>query len=307
MSDRVPGWYPDDDDATQQRYWDGVAWTGDVKPAAPAAPAPSREEAAPEEPSPAPVSTEPASTEPASTGPESTGSRRNLVIGLGVAAVVAVVVVVLATTVLSGGDDDEVSTDATAASDEGTDGGDAADDGEQAEGGDGEDGGGSGEGLTVDDLLAVEVPSSLGCTTGTGGGDTIQLVDGYAECEVTEPFPATHSIWIDGLSPGNSGEPTGAVVGDLTGDGVDDGAILTYANQGQAGNPFPGIWVYGSDGELLGEVLERPDEPDSISIVDGVLELSGADYAETDNNADGPSIPVTVRLAYEGGAMVVVG
>lgn len=27
MSDPAPGWYPDPEDARQQRYWDGSAWT----------------------------------------------------------------------------------------------------------------------------------------------------------------------------------------------------------------------------------------------------------------------------------------
>jgi uncharacterized RDD family membrane protein YckC len=30
-----PGWYPDPSDASQQRYWDGVAWTEATAPAAP--------------------------------------------------------------------------------------------------------------------------------------------------------------------------------------------------------------------------------------------------------------------------------
>jgi len=33
------GWYPDPDNAGQQRYWDGSAWTENFAPAAPAAPA----------------------------------------------------------------------------------------------------------------------------------------------------------------------------------------------------------------------------------------------------------------------------
>lgn len=41
MTQALPpaGWYPDPQDATHQRYWDGTAWTGHTAPATPTAPA----------------------------------------------------------------------------------------------------------------------------------------------------------------------------------------------------------------------------------------------------------------------------
>lgn len=34
----APGWYPDPDDASQQRYWDGARWTEQRQPGSPAGP-----------------------------------------------------------------------------------------------------------------------------------------------------------------------------------------------------------------------------------------------------------------------------
>ena len=35
-----PGWYPDPHNGTQQRYWDGAAWTQNVAPLTPTTPPP---------------------------------------------------------------------------------------------------------------------------------------------------------------------------------------------------------------------------------------------------------------------------
>lgn len=49
-----PGWYPDPEDLTRQRRWDGNAWTGETRetPSGSAPPAPSRRDRAPELPAP---------------------------------------------------------------------------------------------------------------------------------------------------------------------------------------------------------------------------------------------------------------
>ena len=41
MSDFASGWYPDPEDASQQRFWDGTRWTDDRQPLAPTAPPPA--------------------------------------------------------------------------------------------------------------------------------------------------------------------------------------------------------------------------------------------------------------------------
>lgn len=40
MSNPIPGWYPDPQSPTSQRYWDGTAWTDQTRPVMPSAPVP---------------------------------------------------------------------------------------------------------------------------------------------------------------------------------------------------------------------------------------------------------------------------
>jgi len=66
MTNPAPNWYPNPDDSTQLRYWDGNAWTENIQPAQGAAAAAQPEAPAPVQPQqPAPAQPPPAPAPPA--------------------------------------------------------------------------------------------------------------------------------------------------------------------------------------------------------------------------------------------------
>jgi hypothetical protein len=154
-----------------------------------------------------------------------------------------------------------------------------------------------GGGLTVDDLLSIEVPHFC---EGVTDEQLVRLVDGTYECGVG------YHVSILGAGENDTGELQ-AVVGDLTGDGANEGVISTSNQRGQAGNPLVFAYVYSSEGELLAgpDDYDLPGRPTEVRIVDGILELSGREFGECNACPLGP--PFTVRYRLDGDRLVDPG
>lgn len=103
MSETPAGWYPDPNDPSSNRYWDGQQWTEHKSPAHTEAGAGEtvHEETA-QQPQQPQQAAQPAYQQAATSPTGPSNSNRNLLIGGGVALVVAAVVAFL---VLGGGDD----------------------------------------------------------------------------------------------------------------------------------------------------------------------------------------------------------
>lgn len=98
-------------------------------------------------------------------------------------------------------------------------------------------------------------------------------------------------------------------LGDLTGDGQDDGAFVTACTAGGVGWPAT-IQVYTGAGPTrlggvdLGDVTHGREFVKSIEIADGVVKVAWMTNSETDA-ACCPSVPVSADLRWSGTEMVV--
>jgi hypothetical protein len=160
---------------------------------------------------------------------------------------------------------------------------------------------GSGGGLTLDQLLNVEVP--FWCGTGDTDPELVRLVDGVYECPNPPSKGAAggpnYQIWVVGRAPfGDTGVPK-AAVGDLTGDGFDEGVILTMYHGGQAGAGPTLPMVFSSEEEyLLTGPNDLPGPPNDVRILDGgIIEFQGVEFGECTACAPGPPYTARYRLA----------
>ena len=154
--------------------------------------------------------------------------------------------------------------------------------------------------VSAEQLMNAWIPPVCGHEAG-------QLVDGVLP--VADQLSGFAKI--AGVDPWDGSPPDPAIViGDVTGDGVDDGMIDIYCSAG--GVPWPSVLVfYTNGGEYLGaaprsEVVENPGRgpADELTIRDGRVNFSW--YAPGPN--DGACCPtrfMRAQMVYDGGEFVV--
>lgn len=154
-----------------------------------------------------------------------------------------------------------------------------------------QDAGGGGDGLTVDELLNLKIPTQ-------------------EVCELPKV------AWVDGIHPDSGTDTTGygfnsvaevvgvegdeelqAQVGDLTGDGADDGVVIT-SNFCGGSTFYSDAYAFDADGSLLGK-LPTTGQLENLSIVDGGIELDTLTLGPSDPRLD-PSVRTHVRFEWNG-------
>ncbi len=152
-------------------------------------------------------------------------------------------------------------------------------------------GGGGGDGLTVDKLLNLKIPTQDVCE--------LPLVP-----------------WVDGIHPDSGTDTTGfgfdsvaevvgaegdeelqAQVGDLTGDGADDGVVIT-SNFCGGSIFYSDAYAFDAGGSLLGR-LPTTGQLENLEVVDGGVELDTLTLGPSDPRLD-PSVRTHVRFEWDG-------
>jgi hypothetical protein len=112
-------------------------------------------------------------------------------------------------------------------------------------------------------------------------------------------------------APGGTGGDLQAVVGDVTGDGTDEGVLTAVESCGGSG-VFGATYVFQADGKLLAKLPDAVNEPgagfaenhDNLRIVNGGIELTATGYAGSDAHCC-PSLRERVRYEWNGSKFVV--
>ncbi|MCC5952540.1 MAG: DUF2510 domain-containing protein [Acidimicrobiia bacterium] len=177
-------------------------------------------------------------------------------------------------------------------------------------------------GLTIEDLLAMPLPVPHGCAPGSGE----RLANGEYSCVYEDSFEGELTDWWPVLGSGSAqcvpeqgddtNEPFGrvpscstsllAVVGDLTGDGRNDGAIAVVhgTHPSPRGFVFHSVWIYSADGlpfvgsGIAGDLVEVSSPFHGItglSISDGTLEVTGWQFVEGTSLAENARQPLSVQ------------
>lgn len=152
-------------------------------------------------------------------------------------------------------------------------------------------------GLQRNQLLSIPVPELCGHDAGMLVNGTMPLlnpIDGYVSVAPS---------YVDRTS-----DQLLTAVGDLTGDGVADGAVVTECTAGGVGWPAT-IQLYTEGPTLLGgvdlsDVTGGREIVKSLSIADGVVRAQWMTNSETDG-ACCPSVPVDADLRWDGSSVVV--
>ncbi len=163
-------------------------------------------------------------------------------------------------------------------------------------------------GLTAEELLDAEVPFA-----NCDGSETARLDDGYFKCNTATGF---NELWVVGSlgDPDESHKVEGprVDVGDLDGDGLDDGALLVdgtgFRQQVHvlAGGPVDTDHGRVARGGLLATVEADllPDQTEQIEIhPDGTLVVQGVDL----DIGGLPTESVSISLTWDAEAMAPLG
>ena len=176
-----------------------------------------------------------------------------------------------------------------------------------------------GAGLTIDELLNLKFPVAVCDLEPARFEDGVHPGSGPAEVGIGVTVPI--SVQVVGAKGGeeagglSQGELE-AAVGDLTGDGVADGAVIVgeYCG-GASGTVFYATYAFDSSGKSLGTVPVDVNEPGAtfpavhsdLEIVDGGIELDGLGYTAAASHVDGPSIEEHLRFEWNGSEFEQVG
>jgi len=179
----------------------------------------------------------------------------------------------------------------------------------------------SGNGMTVEALLNVALPG-WGCD-----GEDAQLVDGTYECaygDVASASPGWEPILQLSVAGVGGNVEAAAYVGDLTGDGRDEGVIVVDTSDSGVASGFLNslVFVFAADGEPLplpgtstagegsdsltlgwveGLETEFKQTVSHVAITDGVLEIVGTGPRDC-RACEGPER--TLRFRWDGSAFV---
>jgi hypothetical protein len=154
---------------------------------------------------------------------------------------------------------------------------------------------GGGAGITEEQLLNATIPGP----PDFGSGEPVTLVDG-----VGPPNSSGSAPTIAGVQEGSPE----LGIGDVTGDGRDDGVITVFETFG-ASTLVSTTYLFDASGELLGIVPVGDHIPAGASfppgvssqVVDGEIVLDVAAYAPDECHACGPSIQLTLRFVWDDG------
>ncbi|MCD2136239.1 hypothetical protein LQ424_30915 [Rhodococcus qingshengii] len=153
------------------------------------------------------------------------------------------------------------------------------------------------EQLTATDLLSAPVPALCAHEPGVLANGVLPLQD---------PRYGFVSIYAKG--GGNAVDNFMIALGDVTGDGVGDGALVTSCSAGGVSWPAT-VQVYSSElerlgGVDLGDLTGGREIATAVTIEDGVVRV----HWMTDGPADAaccPSVPVSADLRWTGTELVV--
>ncbi|MBW3603063.1 MAG: DUF2510 domain-containing protein [Actinobacteria bacterium] len=168
------------------------------------------------------------------------------------------------------------------------------------------------DGLTVEELLNLEIPVAV-CDV-----PRVPWEDGIHPSS-SRTLAAPPLIEVVGVEGGLASEGTDdppelqAAVGDLTGDGADDGVVTTFETCGGNGS-FGETYVFDADGELLDTLPDAVNEPgaafpevrSAMRIVDGGIEVTVSGFTADGARANGPSQEDRVRYELDGSGFEIV-
>ena len=174
----------------------------------------------------------------------------------------------------------------------------------------------AGSGLTVDQLINLKIPVTV-CDV-----PAARWVDGRHPQSGT-PVPGGFGellIEVAGVDKSVSAlaqtDQLQAAVGDLNGDGANEGVVTTVEDCGSAnGNFWESTYVFDSDGNVIGKLPDAANEPGAsfpethtdLQIVDGGIELTANGYTATGDHATGPTIHKRVRYELNGSSLALAG
>ena len=174
----------------------------------------------------------------------------------------------------------------------------------------------AGGGMTVETLLNLRIPVSV-CDV-----PAARWVDGRHPQSGT-PVPGGFGellIEVAGVDKTVSAlaqtDQLQAAVGDLNGDGANEGVVTTVEDCGSAnGNFWESTYVFDSDGNVIGKLPNAANEPGAsfpethtdLQIVDGGIELTANGYTATGDHATGPTIHKRVRYELHGSSLALAG